>query len=68
MKRCLALTFVSILLTSGVSMSQAADLKAGYAEPAFSLTGSDGKTYTLAEFKDKQAVVIAWYPKAFSGG
>ena len=36
--------------------------------PGFSLVGSDGKTYTLAEFKGKQAVVIAWFPKAFTGG
>lgn len=36
--------------------------------PEFSLAGSDGKTYSLADFKGKQAVVIAWYPKAFTGG
>jgi len=36
--------------------------------PPFSLAGSDGKTYTLAEFKGKSAVVIAWFPKAFTGG
>lgn len=36
--------------------------------PGFELPGSDGKTYKLANFKDKQAVVIAWYPKAFTGG
>jgi thioredoxin-dependent peroxiredoxin len=40
----------------------------GDAAPAFSLPGSDGKTYTLDEFKGKQAVVIAWFPKAFTGG
>ena len=68
MKRCLALTFVSALLASGVTMSHAAELNVGDAAPAFSLTGSDGKVYKLADFKDKQAVVIAWYPKAFTGG
>jgi len=46
----------------------AADLKAGDTAPAFALPGSDGKTYKLADFKGKQAVVIAWYPKAFTGG
>ncbi len=46
----------------------AADLKAGDAAPAFTLPGSDGKTYKLADFKGKQVVVIAWYPKAFTGG
>ena len=34
----------------------------------FSLQGSDGKTYTLEQFKGKSAVVIAWFPKAFTGG
>jgi cytochrome oxidase Cu insertion factor (SCO1/SenC/PrrC family) len=40
----------------------------GDVAPAFSLQGSDGKTYTLADFKGKQAVVVAWFPKAFTGG
>lgn len=44
------------------------ELKAGDPAPAFSLPGSDGKTYTLDQFKGKQAVVIAWFPKAFTGG
>lgn len=46
----------------------AAELKAGDAAPDFKLDGSDGKTYSLADFKGKQAVVIAWFPKAFTGG
>ena len=49
--------------------AQAADeLKVGDKAPAFSLKGSDGKTYTLEQFKGKSAVVIAWFPKAFTGG
>lgn len=46
----------------------AADLKAGDPAPNFKLQGSDGKTYNLADFKGKQAVVVAWFPKAFTGG
>mgnify|MGYP006452431045 FL=1 len=46
----------------------AADLKVGDAAPDFSLKGSDGKTYKLSDYKGKQAVVIAWFPKAFTGG
>ena len=46
----------------------AADLKVGDAAPDFALKGSDGKTYKLSVYKDKQAVVIAWFPKAFTGG
>lgn len=45
----------------------AAPLKAGDAAPDFSLQGSDGKTYKLSELKGK-AVVVAWFPKAFTGG
>ena len=32
--------------------------------PAFSLEGTDGKTYFLDDFKGKKGVVIAWFPKA----
>ena len=46
----------------------AVELKVGDKAPAFSLKGSDGKTYTLDQFKGKSAVVIAWFPKAFTGG
>jgi peroxiredoxin Q/BCP len=46
----------------------AAEPKAGDEAPAFELAGSDGKTYKSTDFKGKQAVVIAWYPKAFTGG
>jgi peroxiredoxin Q/BCP len=68
MKRLGALGLVATLLTGGMNMSRAADLKAGDDAPDFTLTGSDGKTYKLADFKGKQAVVVAWYPKAFTGG
>jgi peroxiredoxin Q/BCP len=45
-----------------------AEVKVGDVAPDFKLQGSDGKTYKLSEFRDKQAVVIAWFPKAFTGG
>jgi cytochrome oxidase Cu insertion factor (SCO1/SenC/PrrC family) len=35
--------------------------------PDFSLTGSDGRTYRLNDLRG-QPVVIAWFPKAFTGG
>jgi len=43
-------------------------LKVGDDAPEFELKGSDGKTYKLSDFKGKKAVVVAWYPKAFTGG
>lgn len=51
-----------------LTTSQAAELKVGDMAPDFKLRGSDGKIHTLADYKGKQAVVIAWFPKAFTGG
>ena len=44
-----------------------ADLKVGDMAPAFALPGSDGKVHRLSDYKGK-TVVIAWFPKAFTGG
>ncbi len=52
----------------GDSLMAATDLKPGDAAPAFSLPGSDGRTHTLAEHRGKRVVVLAWFPKAFTGG
>lgn len=38
----------------------------GDAAPDFTLRGSDGRTYTLREFRGIRPVVIAWFPKAFA--
>ena len=46
----------------------AAELKVGDEAPAFNLPGSDGKSHRLADYKGKSAVVLAWFPKAFTGG
>jgi peroxiredoxin Q/BCP len=43
-------------------------VKEGDKAPEFKLKGSDGKEYSLKQFAGKQAVVIAWFPKAFTGG
>jgi peroxiredoxin Q/BCP len=42
-------------------------LKAGDRAPNFELKGSDGKTWRLSDLKGK-TVVLAWFPKAFTGG
>jgi peroxiredoxin Q/BCP len=36
--------------------------------PEFEMQGSDGKTYTAKDFVGKQALIIAWFPRAFTGG
>ena len=43
-------------------------LKVGDQAPAFSLPASSGKTISLSDFKGKQKVVLAFFPKAFTGG
>jgi len=45
-----------------------ADIKVGDMAPDFKLQGSDGQIYTLSQFRNKQNVVIAWFPKAFTSG
>jgi peroxiredoxin Q/BCP len=59
---------VAVGLVSWTAGAAAAEPKVGDPAPSFSLPGSDGKTYTLADFKGKSAVVLAWFPKAFTGG
>lgn len=49
----------TVSLADGLSVGDTANFK---------MVGSDGKTYTSEQFKGKQVVVIAWYPKAFTGG
>jgi peroxiredoxin Q/BCP len=43
-------------------------VKVGDMAPDFSLQGTDGKTHKLSEYRGKQAVVIAWFPRAFTQG
>ena len=59
----LAIAFV-LVAGSGTASAQ----KVGDKAPPFSLQGSDGKTYTLDQFKGKSAVVLAWFPKADTPG
>ncbi len=42
--------------------------KVGDKAPDFSMTGSDKKPYSLQDFVGKQAVIIAWFPRAFTKG
>ena len=48
-------------------MDSAVQLKPGDVAPGFTLPGSDGRMYRLSDFAG-HAVVIAWFPKAFTGG
>ena len=46
----------------------ASALEVGDKAPNFSLQASDGKTYSMSEFVGVRPVVIAFFPKAFTGG
>ena len=52
--------------TPGVTAARA--LIVGDEAPEFSLPGSDEKQYTLSSYRGRQAVVLAWFAKAFTEG
>jgi len=69
--RQLIFTLGMVVLAAAIGSGQtpaAPELKVGDQAPDFSLPASDGKTYKLSDFKGKKAVVIAWFPKAFTQG
>ncbi len=60
------------ILLSGVAAASAgsavAALSMGEEAPDFTLPGTDGKNTTLSSFRGKNNVVLAFFPKAFTGG
>lgn len=58
---------VAGLAAATLTQTPAVELKVGDMAPNFSLAGSDGKTHKLSDYKGK-AVVLAWFPKAFTSG
>jgi peroxiredoxin Q/BCP len=67
-----AVVVFTVLALAGLGLAaspaSAGDLKVGDQAPNFKLQASDGKTYQLSEFKGKEGVVLAWFPKAFTQG
>ena len=49
-------------------LSAAAELKVGDPAPDFTLKASNGRTYRVSDFRNKQAIVLAWFPKAYTRG
>jgi peroxiredoxin Q/BCP len=64
----LALLGFGMALTGGAAAADERELKVGDKAPDFTLPGTDGKTYSLADYKGKKAVVLAWFPKASTPG
>jgi len=67
MKSRILSSLIALVATAHLSSAQA-EVKVGDTAPDFALQASDGKTYKLSDFKGKKAVVVAWFPKAFTGG
>ena len=67
-RRVHARSFAAVVLLVWSVAVGAAELAIGDAAPEFTLAGSDGQTYSLADFAGRQAVVIAWFPKAYTRG
>ena len=67
-KRFSQVLLTAILGTVALGSQLAAALEVGDKAPDFSLPASDGKTYSLSQFLGKKPVVIAFFPKAFTGG
>lgn len=66
MRALVAITLIAVLGTAAVA--HGAELNIGDSAPDFALPASDGNTYRLSDFKGDKAVVIAWFPKAFTAG
>ena len=52
---------------TGAMQTPVVELKVGDKAPDFSLPGSDGKVHKLSDYAGR-AVVLAWFPAAFSAG
>ncbi len=64
-----AAAFLAAVGFAGIASARAQEpLKVGDLAPDFSLQASDGKTYRLSDFRGRQAVVLAWFPAAFTSG
>ncbi|WP_397474177.1 peroxiredoxin [Pusillimonas sp.] len=65
LKHSLALLAGAFLIMAAAASSA---LEVGDRAPDFTLPGSDGGTYSLSDYRGKQAVVLAWFPKAYTYG
>lgn len=57
-----------LTIARGRSEPTSIALEPGDVAPGFALIGSDGLMHRLADYQGREAVVVAWFPKAFTGG
>lgn len=58
----------AVALCLWAAAAAADTLEVGDPAPDFRLEASDGNSYALDEFRGEQAVVLAWFPRAFTRG
>ena len=63
----LFILFVVVVFAFSAITTSAQELEVGDDAPAFELPGTDGNTHSLGQYKGT-TVVLAWFPKAFTGG
>lgn len=59
---------LAVLSIALLALPASAQPVVGEPAPDFTLPASDGETYRLADYVGKQAVVLAWFPRAFTSG
>ena len=68
MRALTVLTVCLVAFAPSGHLSAAAELKVGKMAPDFTLQASNGNTHRVSDFRNKQAIVLAWFPKAYTRG
>ncbi len=62
------LKHLAVFGLAALALSAIAAPQVGDPAPDFALPASDGNIYALSDFRGHEAVVIAWFPRAFTRG
>ena len=70
---CCIMIVVTLIIISAISakekqMETFKDLKIGMTAPDFTLNDGNGVAHSLRDYLGKKNVVLAFYPKDFTGG
>jgi len=67
MKSMLALVLLSLVAAHAFGGEAVKELKVGDPAPDVTATDESGNSVKLSSFKDKQGILIFFFPKAFTG-